>query len=311
MEGFCQNMVKDMCPNAEEALSALVELFVKYNRVNKSMNLGGFKPSVDVLNALLGAIVKKKRGIKDVVFIYKEMVQAGVMPNVHTLNYVLEVWQLSIEKAWGHSAGVPSGLYRKLGSGFYILLGVVDSLCQTGKIMEAAEAAWGCSAGVRSGLYRKLGSGFYILLGVVDSLCQTGKIMEAAEAAWGCSAGVRSGLYRKLGSGFYILLGVVESLCQTGKIMEAAEVAWGCSAGVRSGWYQKLGSGFYILLGVVESLCQTGKIMEAAEVFHYMSKNGCSPNPSAYNMVIGGMGQVDEAIRLQGLAYSSNSSYTA
>ncbi|XP_031280269.1 pentatricopeptide repeat-containing protein At3g53700, chloroplastic-like [Pistacia vera] len=97
MEGFCRNMVKDKCPNAKEALISLVELFVKNCRVNEairvlvSMNLGGFKPSVDVFNVVLGAIVKEKRGFEDVVFIYKEMVKAGVVPNVDTLNFLLEV----------------------------------------------------------------------------------------------------------------------------------------------------------------------------------------------------------------------------
>ncbi|XP_044483008.1 pentatricopeptide repeat-containing protein At5g64320, mitochondrial-like [Mangifera indica] len=97
MEGFCQNMMKDKCPNAKETLISLVELFVQHNRVNEairvlvSMILGGFMPSVDVFNVLLGAIVKKKRGFEDMVFIYKEMVKAGVLPNVDTLNYLLEV----------------------------------------------------------------------------------------------------------------------------------------------------------------------------------------------------------------------------
>ncbi|XP_044481968.1 putative pentatricopeptide repeat-containing protein At3g16710, mitochondrial [Mangifera indica] len=55
------------------------------------MILGGFKPSVDVFNVLLGAIVEKKRGFEDVVFIYEEMVKAAVLPNFDTLNYLLEV----------------------------------------------------------------------------------------------------------------------------------------------------------------------------------------------------------------------------
>ncbi|KAL5836602.1 hypothetical protein ACOSQ3_013771 [Xanthoceras sorbifolium] len=97
MERFCQNMTKDRCPDAKEALVSLVHAFVEHCRIKEAirvlvnMNLGGLRPSVDAFNAVLGALVKEKRGFQDVLFVYKEMVKAAVVPNVDTLNFLLEV----------------------------------------------------------------------------------------------------------------------------------------------------------------------------------------------------------------------------
>jgi pentatricopeptide repeat protein len=97
MEGFCQNMVKERCTGEEDVLVSLVDAFVRNCRLNEAMrvlfnmNLAGIKPSIDVFNFVLGALVEEKRGFQDVVFVYKEMVKAGVAPSIDTLNYLLEV----------------------------------------------------------------------------------------------------------------------------------------------------------------------------------------------------------------------------
>ncbi|KAJ1425554.1 Tetratricopeptide-like helical domain superfamily [Sesbania bispinosa] len=98
MGDFCKNMVKDRCPGAEEALVALVHTFVVHCRIKEAitvllnMNLGGYKPPVEVFNALLGALVEEEnRDFQNALFVYKEMVKAGILPTVHTLNYLLEV----------------------------------------------------------------------------------------------------------------------------------------------------------------------------------------------------------------------------
>ncbi|KAM7273376.1 hypothetical protein ACFE04_028040 [Oxalis oulophora] len=97
MEGFCINMVKDKCLGVEQAFVSLIREFVMHCRVNeavrvfKQMSLGGFKGSVDLCNVLLGALVKNKHDLKDVLYVYKEMVKSGVLPTVDTLNYLLEV----------------------------------------------------------------------------------------------------------------------------------------------------------------------------------------------------------------------------
>ena len=96
MEGFCQNMVKDRCPGVEEALVALINTFVRHGRPSEAirvlvnMNLGGYKPSIDTFNAVLGAVVEEKREFQDVMFVYKEIVKAGIVPTVDSLNYLLQ-----------------------------------------------------------------------------------------------------------------------------------------------------------------------------------------------------------------------------
>ncbi|XP_038714760.1 putative pentatricopeptide repeat-containing protein At1g12700, mitochondrial isoform X2 [Tripterygium wilfordii] len=97
MEGFCQNMVKERCTGVEDALVSLIHSFVKHGRLYEAirvlvnMILGGYKPSIAVFNGILGALVEENKGFEDVLYIYKEMVKAGVVPNVDTLNYLLEV----------------------------------------------------------------------------------------------------------------------------------------------------------------------------------------------------------------------------
>lgn len=96
MEGFCQNMVQDRCPGGEEALTALVFTFAKHCRISEAilvlvnMSSGGYNPSVETFNAVMGALVKEKRGFEELLFIYKEIVKAGILPTTDTLNYLME-----------------------------------------------------------------------------------------------------------------------------------------------------------------------------------------------------------------------------
>ncbi|PSS21631.1 Pentatricopeptide repeat-containing protein [Actinidia chinensis var. chinensis] len=96
MEGFCNEMVKEGFVGSEEALVALIDVFVKHGRVNEAlrvlvtMNSGRFKPSIGVFNLLLGALVEEKRDFQDVLFVYKEMVKAAIVPTTDTLNYLME-----------------------------------------------------------------------------------------------------------------------------------------------------------------------------------------------------------------------------
>ena len=96
MGAFCQSMLKDRCPGAEEALVALIHIFVKHCRINEAMtvfmnmNLGAYKPPAEVFDVLLGALVEESGDFRNTLFVYKEMVKAGILPTVHTLNYLLE-----------------------------------------------------------------------------------------------------------------------------------------------------------------------------------------------------------------------------
>ncbi|KAL4370293.1 hypothetical protein HN51_014775 [Arachis hypogaea] len=97
MGALCQSMLKDWCPDAEEALLALIHTFVKHHRINEAMevfrnlkNSGVYKPPVEVFNVLLGALVEESGDFQNALFVYKELVKTGILPTVHTLNYLLE-----------------------------------------------------------------------------------------------------------------------------------------------------------------------------------------------------------------------------
>ncbi|XP_060167413.1 pentatricopeptide repeat-containing protein At5g16420, mitochondrial-like [Lycium barbarum] len=96
IEGFCNEMVKEKCPNYEHVLLALLDTFVRNSRLNEGLcvleciNLSSLKPDISVFNRLLGALIKEKKEFKDVLFVYKEIVKAGIGPNIDTLNYLIE-----------------------------------------------------------------------------------------------------------------------------------------------------------------------------------------------------------------------------
>ncbi|XP_073145483.1 uncharacterized protein [Henckelia pumila] len=96
MEEFCLEMVKEKFPGFAASFLVLIDSFVRNHRLNEALrvlyvvNLSSFKPSIEVFNALMSAVVDEKKYFKDVLFVYKEMVKAGVLPNVDTLNYLLE-----------------------------------------------------------------------------------------------------------------------------------------------------------------------------------------------------------------------------
>lgn len=96
MEGFCIEMVREKCRGMDKSLLALISSFVSNHRLSEAlrvlyvMNSTSFKPPIGVFNALMGVLVVGKRDFKDVLFVYKEMVKAGIIPNIETLNYLLE-----------------------------------------------------------------------------------------------------------------------------------------------------------------------------------------------------------------------------
>ncbi|XP_047306834.1 pentatricopeptide repeat-containing protein At1g62910-like [Impatiens glandulifera] len=96
MEGFCNEMVKAGYPGVEEALLGLITLFLDHGKLSEALRVlaslisGRFKPSIGVFNDLLAALVEGKKDFSYVVFVYKEMVKASVVPDINTLNYLLE-----------------------------------------------------------------------------------------------------------------------------------------------------------------------------------------------------------------------------
>ncbi|CAO2832481.1 unnamed protein product [Amaranthus hypochondriacus] len=96
MEGFCRAMVQDRCEGAEVVLSELMDVFVGNGRLDEAsrvilvMNSSGYKLCIAKWNDVLRALVEEKREFRDVLFIYKEMVKAGILPSVDTLNYLIK-----------------------------------------------------------------------------------------------------------------------------------------------------------------------------------------------------------------------------
>ncbi|KAK4739447.1 hypothetical protein R3W88_003144 [Solanum pinnatisectum] len=96
IEGFCNEMVKDKCPNFEQVLLDLLDIFVRNSRLSEALcvlsciNLCTLNPCISVFNQLLGALVMEKKEFKDVLFVYKEIVKAGIGPNIDTLNSLIE-----------------------------------------------------------------------------------------------------------------------------------------------------------------------------------------------------------------------------
>lgn len=96
MEGFCKELVKEKCLGFEEGLLRLLDLFVKERRLDEALvvlgNLGsGYcNVSIGVFNVLMGSFVEGKKDLKSVLFVYKEMVKAGIVPTVDTLNCLIE-----------------------------------------------------------------------------------------------------------------------------------------------------------------------------------------------------------------------------
>ncbi|KAJ4982144.1 hypothetical protein NE237_032981 [Protea cynaroides] len=96
MDFFCNEMIKEKCSYSEEALVPVIDSFVRHHKLAEAlkvvevMKLGNYTPSVITYNVMLGSLVKEGSDFLSVLFLYKEMVKDGIVPNVDTLNYLLE-----------------------------------------------------------------------------------------------------------------------------------------------------------------------------------------------------------------------------
>ncbi|KAK9673330.1 hypothetical protein RND81_12G161000 [Saponaria officinalis] len=94
MEGFCSEMVKFR--GGDEALGAVLDVFVSNGRLDEAMrvvlvlNSRRFKLCLRKWNNVLSGLVDGKRGFRDVMLMYKEMVKSGTVPDVDTLNNLIK-----------------------------------------------------------------------------------------------------------------------------------------------------------------------------------------------------------------------------
>ncbi|KAI3701852.1 hypothetical protein L6452_27248 [Arctium lappa] len=97
VEGFCNEMMKSGFPSSQQALLELLHTFIKYHKLDEALrvflvlnNSSTYNLSIALVNHLLGALVNEKKGLNSILFVYKEMVKASIVPTTETLNYLLE-----------------------------------------------------------------------------------------------------------------------------------------------------------------------------------------------------------------------------
>ncbi|GAB2211662.1 hypothetical protein Drorol1_Dr00024988 [Drosera rotundifolia] len=97
IESLCDEMIRYGCD--EEGFEGLFDVLVRNGRVREAKRVMDAMDSsrwdrhcvdLDRFNAVLGAVVAGKGGLRDVVFVYKEMVKSSLVPNVETLNRLIE-----------------------------------------------------------------------------------------------------------------------------------------------------------------------------------------------------------------------------
>ncbi|XP_076954555.1 pentatricopeptide repeat-containing protein At3g61360-like [Bidens hawaiensis] len=98
MEGFCTELMKSGFgfQDSDQTLVTLVDTFILHHKFDEALRVfsvmcfNGYKPSVSVINRLLSVLVEEKKGIKCVLFVYKEMVKLRICPDTETLNLLMQ-----------------------------------------------------------------------------------------------------------------------------------------------------------------------------------------------------------------------------
>uniref|UniRef100_A0A0D9W042 Pentatricopeptide repeat-containing protein-mitochondrial domain-containing protein n=1 Tax=Leersia perrieri TaxID=77586 RepID=A0A0D9W042_9ORYZ len=95
--GFLKEMVKLDVPGLGKVMDALVQFLSGEGRFDEALlviqhaSSGNFKLSVSSCNSVLCGLVKEGRGLRPFMRAYMEVVKAGVLPDVETLNWLIEV----------------------------------------------------------------------------------------------------------------------------------------------------------------------------------------------------------------------------
>ncbi|KAK1315872.1 hypothetical protein QJS10_CPA05g00096 [Acorus calamus] len=96
MEELLREMVRSDCVGLGEKLEFLMGSLCGRGRLSEALGVfnvavsGVRSLSISACNALLGAIVREMRDFDSVLFVYKEIVKMGIVPNVETLNCLIE-----------------------------------------------------------------------------------------------------------------------------------------------------------------------------------------------------------------------------
>lgn len=96
MDSLLSEMVMLKVPGLEQALNKLVECLSSKNRFDEALlviqhaSSAKLKLSVSACNRVLHGMVKQGRGLRLCMLVYTEIVKAGVLPDVETLNLLIE-----------------------------------------------------------------------------------------------------------------------------------------------------------------------------------------------------------------------------
>jgi pentatricopeptide repeat protein len=93
MDSLLKEMIKLNAPKLDKILNDLVQLLSRRNRCDEALLViqnacsGKLKMPVSSCNAVLCGLVREGRGLRPFIRAYMDIVKAGVLPDVETLNW--------------------------------------------------------------------------------------------------------------------------------------------------------------------------------------------------------------------------------
>ncbi|XP_039127599.1 pentatricopeptide repeat-containing protein At5g16640, mitochondrial-like [Dioscorea cayenensis subsp. rotundata] len=103
MDVFLKEMVKLESPHKEEGFDCLINSFCTSGGLREALLvfenacLANYRVSISTFNVLLKNLVSNKGDLQLVLFVYKEMVKSGTLPNIETLNCLIKAL---LESEW-------------------------------------------------------------------------------------------------------------------------------------------------------------------------------------------------------------------
>lgn len=142
MEDLLKEMVKLEFPRLAEALGFLIHSFCRNHKLIEALkvfehaSLAKCISSVSTCNTLLGAFISERGNFLSVIFVYKEIVKAGILPNVETLNYLIRSLCMNghLELALNQFHRMSKKQCAPNGQTFEIL---ISALCSSDRIDES------------------------------------------------------------------------------------------------------------------------------------------------------------------------------
>ncbi|KAM0948401.1 putative tetratricopeptide-like helical domain superfamily [Dioscorea sansibarensis] len=182
MDVFLKEMVKLESPHKEEGFNCLINSFCTSGGLREALLvfenacLANHRISILTCNVLLKSLVSNKGDLQPVLFVYKEMVKTGILPNVETLNCLIKAlfesdWiDLALEQfhRMNNKSCEPNTQTFEI---------VISGLCLSGRMDEAIKFLNKMLEMVDVGV--PLVTGVYV--DIVNGYCKLGKLNEAMD----------------------------------------------------------------------------------------------------------------------------------